>query len=281
MNINLSFICSNLMAQGFQAEICKIPCNGVEETSIVIYTDNGNLVIPEGLLKTNCTNDEEALDVIHDIISSYKQDAPDLKILTEAPAETLLPFLSIGVCRNDWNGEQLQNAFVRRIDDTDLSFYLSVSIPGKDKTFISSLPKWSSLAETFPEEELFSIAMKNTGKTFLLKDLDEFMEELFDVAVEQLQKPKAVVLTKNNLQRGASCGLLPENLEYARNYLGAEEITVIPSSVHEIICVAGLDTAGIGWLTDCIIDTNAHYVHDADILSDHPYIWNGKTLRNA
>lgn len=82
----------------------------------------------------------------------------------------------------------------------------------------------------------------------------------------------------SNSQRAFGSGVLlcPDVLQNAADMMDAERLIILPSSIHEVLCLKdeGMDTA---YLLDMVIDINATQVSADDKLTDNVYFFrNGK-----
>ena len=104
----------------------------------------------------------------------------------------------------------------------------------------------------------------------VVKPLTEVLSELVEVPQEQDAFPIFVVTNKFCVN-GAASALLGDNLKQLANRVGGDLI-VIPSSIHEILCVPAKDT-DLKAVNQMIAEINQSCVAPEEVLSGHAYYY--------
>ena len=126
-------------------------------------------------------------------------------------------------------------------------------------------------------DELYRIAMLNTPRQFPVHY--ERMEDYFDRIVENdlsfLAELDMYLLTNNIKIHGATCMTYPNLLKSISETL-QDNLIIIPSSIHEVLILPETrtkETYTMEHLQDMICEVNDTQLTDAEILSDHAYIY--------
>ena len=175
--------------------------------------------------------------------------------------------LNLGVCRMDWRDEY-EGIITWDLPGTDLSLYPVLELSENARAILT--PQY----------------LDNTGKSErdLFLEAFESMEEKSECLLisDMLGYPMhcpMVIVTNAAKHHGAGAIASVKIMEQAREMLGADEIYVIPSSIHEVICIPVVKECPLDDMCDFIKDINASFVPPNERLSDHPYIYDGEKFR--
>ena len=124
------------------------------------------------------------------------------------------------------------------------------------------------------EDELFEDALAMSGSVMppVIRTMGSFFGD------EESDVP-AIVVTNEKTVNGAAAILYPGVCSRVQEMLGAEEFYILPSSIHEVICVPKDGNADS--LLNTIRHANKTVVLEKDILSDNLYDYDGKEIRRA
>ena len=176
----------------------------------------------------------------------------------------------LSVCRLDWNEEMLKDIAYKRIGETDLAAFVKCRV-FECGTF--TVKSTHLAAHDLSFEELFEAASNNDNYICM---------NMKDLICECLDDSKMFVVSNEDkcCGAGAICSdyILKETLEK----LGSERMLIIPSSIHEIICIPddGEITTALR-TAEMITEINAQCLRPEEVLSDHPYIFDGEVVRNS
>lgn len=129
-------------------------------------------------------------------------------------------------------------------------------------------------------EELHMQAMENMEKDgYAFRNMKDILAGILPVEIEKRGEEPFVagemyVLTNKQKQWGAA-GLLYQ--DWLKEQLGNISCYIMPSSVHETIfipVVEDMDTRFLSWM---VVDVNRSHVEVQKRLSDHCYLYDGKT----
>lgn len=167
-------------------------------------------------------------------------------------------------------GKAKQSALTR--DKLDFTQYLRVIVDnGSCVVEKSHILHWG-----VPQDEIFKIAEQNVEKDYMARYMIEEIAEItgtpLDVMKEQLQSrwKEQVVASTVDKMYGASVMFSDATLKKIAELLETEKFYILPSSVHEIICVPANED--IDAFTEIVRNVNKNVVLDKDFLSDNVYI---------
>lgn len=163
-----------------------------------------------------------------------------------------------------------------KVYELDASMFLPDGSGGRIAIRNNMLEVWG-----ITEDELKEIAEENTPrlKPACLMTMQEMMAELSGTEpdVFEMVDSRMYVLTNESRMHGASCLAYPGMEKVLADAVG-EDYFVLPSSLHEVIVLAGTDVSvDIGELENMIKDINEGQVSKEEWLGDHPYRYD-KTL---
>ena len=163
------------------------------------------------------------------------------------------------------------------VEGTDLAVFPRIQLE-KDISFKVSGIYLDCIGVT--PTEMIAAARENSRKQYTVRTMAEIMSEIMGIPAEELPETNMVVISNQQNCQGASAITDPETLEKACSMLGTKHIYIIPSSVHELICVPE-DSLSPAELEAMIKEINEGVVSKADRLSDHPYLYDGTELRSV
>lgn len=134
--------------------------------------------------------------------------------------------------------------------------------------------------------DLFHYAHENTEKLlgFSYGPMLDFMQNLLPVGISpdewdelfENSDPYTYIATTNNKSDGACCILFENALEKLADAIGGN-FYILPSSLHEMICIPYSNDIDVACLRNMVIEVNCQEVRDDEILSDHVYLYNEVT----
>ena len=177
------------------------------------------------------------------------------------------------VCKTDWNQPFLAGTPSHPIEGTDLSAYARIRV-GEDAT---AVPRYEQLeAAGITGEELLEAAEANSRPTYNVESLDAVLSRVLGAPLP-MGNSGMYVITNDSGVYGAAAITDPEVLNTARECIGAEEVYVLGSSIHEILVVSA-DIAPESEVNHMISEINRAEVKPEDRLSDHAYRYDGAKL---
>ena len=126
------------------------------------------------------------------------------------------------------------------------------------------------------EKELYESAKKNASRVFENISMIQMIAELTGIPVQdcfEIENEIDIrVITSKNRLFGASSLICEECMKEV-----GEKLIVLPSSIHEVICIPYFDEADINYLVSMVKEVNQTSVLAQDYLSDNVYPYeNGK-----
>lgn len=188
--------------------------------------------------------------------------------------ETAKKYLTIVVLNTKWN-ENLWSYTVHK-DFLDLSFickcvfYRDEKIQASYDVLHEYLDEWG-----ISEEQLWTVALENFAK-------EEILVEDIGTVLSKCSKQKHVisnelyVVSNNGLGYGAKVLLDTKYFEQLANKFG-RDVYILPSSIHEVICLPAYENRKVNELRVMIRDVNSMVVPENEWLSDEVYLYSRET----
>lgn len=157
--------------------------------------------------------------------------------------------------------------------------YRVLSEPNEDGAMISTPLTDSELSECgLKKEELYDLAVENTGKLFKTKlyRLNDLVRHMCtgasapDLINDDKLENDLYVLTNDSGMFGAAVMLHEPTLNRIQEQLGSA-FYILPSSIHEVIIVPESDDYDTEMLRETVKGVNSTVVAEADVLSDNVY----------
>lgn len=132
------------------------------------------------------------------------------------------------------------------------------------------------------EETLYELAKENTPRIFPAKvrPMIEIITEMIGMSIEEFTEMsdntenKQVVVTNEHTYHGAITILYPNVIEELHAKYG--NLVILPSSVHEVIVMPDEGLLTEEALTEMVTDINNQIVVSEEVLSNHPYFYDGE-----
>ena len=189
----------------------------------------------------------------------------------------------LSVANTEMNAEWLKSLPHEEIKGTDLSAFIKVNV-GENATFTLTNEHAAHLQMT--KSELIEAARENTlEQEFSVRSMEDVLKDLIpEELVEEMRLfpegefPNMVVISNETGFEGANAILSKDTLDEACKELGTTNITVIPSSRHELIAI-NAEAVGISVdeLRDIVEEMNGTEISLADQLSDNVYQYDGES----
>ena len=128
--------------------------------------------------------------------------------------------------------------------------------------------------------ELHMQAMENMKKDgYVFRNMKDIFADFLPVELEKTEEEPFIagelyVLT-NKQKRWGAAGLLYQ--DWLKEQLGNISCYIMPSSIHETIFVPIVEGMDAKVLSQMVVDVNRSYVEVQERLSDHCYLYNGRT----
>ena len=190
----------------------------------------------------------------------------------------------LGVVNKETNEEFLSKVPHEDVKGTDLSAYAKINV-GDGATITITNEHASYLRMT--DSEILNAARDNTmHQDFSVHSMSEALRDMLPSEIvdelemfPEFEKPNIVMVTNEVGYDGANAILSKDALNEACEKLGTDDITIIPSSRHELLAV-NADALGIESTADIkgmVEEINTLQVPVEDQLSDNIYHYNGST----
>ena len=118
-------------------------------------------------------------------------------------------------------------------------------------------------------DDLVAAVAENTRDTYTVKPLGQLMSEMFGAPAPEAESPLVVVT--NTANWCASAGILNPTIQQDLTCMLGEDFYVLPSSVHEVLCVSSDTVSSVDDLVRMVRTINREVVEADDCLSDHVF----------
>lgn len=186
----------------------------------------------------------------------------------------ILSHAELCVCKTDWNEQFLADTPNMTIEGTDLSAYARISL-GDGANVVPRAEQLKTAGIT--PEELLNAASENSRRNYKIESLDAKIAELLGEEPPAESRSGAYVLSNNSAIHGASAITDPETRAKARDLVGADDVYIIPSSIHECLVMPAANMRPEE-VNAMIREINQAEVKPEERLSDHAYKFDGQKL---
>ncbi len=250
-----------LETRGYEVEVMATVKNGVELSGIRIRKPESQIA------PCIYENDEwselepaEVADEIERVYVKAMKEAPVLDVSKLMDKDYILENAYIAVQKPS-NEDILKRPYL------DLEAYVRVKV-SEDASF-----KINSTNPFYNMPELFDKALENTKSTLCWKSMFEIMREMMGDDILNFASDDGTMYVANNESRvnGAVAIMFPEIFKAICEKSGADELTILPSSIHEVIAIVGhQDSEAMGMM---VCDVNGSNVSEQDQLGNHAYYY--------
>lgn len=181
--------------------------------------------------------------------------------------ENVLPKLAPGERLSEYREKEIVTDIFM---DLALSFYVPVKMDDPSDPLVSfQITKQILKLSEIPLEELKEHAIINLEKKHRIMPMAEMLKELgYEEAAEG--PVEMLVISTENRSQGAALLLCANVLRKVYCMLGS--YIVLPSSIHELICIPDNETVEKDYLLDMVKQINTDIVEPRERLSDNIYI---------
>ncbi|MCR4656703.1 MAG: DUF5688 family protein [Lachnospiraceae bacterium] len=191
-----------------------------------------------------------------------------ISIEKEHILKNVLPKLAPGEKLSEYRKKEIVSEVYM---DLALSFYVPIKLDDPSDPLVSlQVTKQILKISGITVEELKENAITNLEKKHLIKPMAEMLKDLG--YGEAVSGPlEMLVISSENKNQGAALLLCANVLREVYCKLGS--FIVLPSSIHELICIPNDETVEIGYLTDMVKQINEDIVEPHERLSNNIYIY--------
>ena len=222
-----------------------------------------------------------AKQIIHTYIDGMKEEVPAFSEILKR--EYILEHVFPKVLERDSNLPMLEEHDVpfELLPSTDLLATFYVPVDGIDGTIQITKPIMDVAGLTI--DELFDSAKTNVLKSMTVKSLSAVMCEMAGLPYESDMDEGGMplyVVSNGTCLYGA--GVMAGGVDAYRRIaeaIGADELFLLPSSLHEILAVPNHGQFTFQELLDMVTEINGAVVAPQDILSDNVYHFDARTAK--
>jgi len=273
----INLVYTDLKQRGFDAAISKVYKNNISTEALTIRLSEDAAVptiYPE-MLAEMYRPGMSITDLSEEVLRFTEKNIKPAPVINSLLLrENLLSNVTLGLCKEDWNQDMLQDIVHRHIEGTDLAIYPILNI---DEHGIVKLTPAMLAWDGLTEEEVMQAAKSNSKKDYTVRPMQEVIAEMTGMPPEAMPPLDIVILSNTAAFYGATSIADQESLDKACQMLGSRNVIIIPSSLHEVLVVPA-DMANSKDISNMIREVNDTTVQEHDRLSDHPYIYNGDKL---
>ena len=286
---NFKTILTNALTnKGFnRVEIKEIIKNNKLQLTAVLLFEKGDenitpsIYIDEYFEQYKCGRNLN--EIVEEIIDLYEQFRPKFSIDDIFSQMDKKENLRIKVVNAKTN--YLEEFIHRVICDGELAEIViskvDVNNSGYVKQLKDRLPKGID-----NEDELFKVAYENTRTECISFKIVEIFKqrpewEFFPEFVkEEIEKSPMVVISNKDRNHGASCLIHTDFLEeVSQKYFENQNIIVIPSSIHECICLPYGVNMDLEEVKNMVYEVNSTQLEPVEILSNEVFIFDRTTKK--
>lgn len=176
----------------------------------------------------------------------------------------------------------------RRVLDLAAVYYLMAD-PSDQKSHI--MPVTWEMMESWQvaEDELFAVAMENMNENMCirmkniittmiemiessggLEEMSDIVNDMLEVQSAESKREQMFVITDRSRMNGSVALLISDRLRDYSEIL-ERDLVIIPSSVHELICIRDSKNFDYDSLRKVVEDVNSSMIKPEEVLSDNIY----------
>lgn len=230
-------------------------------------------VVYDGLLESLEKRNTSVSGIVDDLLDQLKEtDMSEVDPRRFLDADFILEHAQVRLCRGDWNQEYLERTVFEPVEETDLCIYPAAF----DDNYSVVITKQLIEELDISADSLMERAKQNTRENSEVVPMSTIMKEFFGEDVEEPGEATMVLISNHERHYGAASLIDRDTLENARTLLGAEEICLIPSSIHELLAIKAVEDTS--FIKQMICDVNTDVVEQKEVLSDHAYLYDGESI---
>ena len=237
---------------------------------------------------------------IDDAFNRFKEGEP-LKVIAKSMAEASIEAHIHNPALPDLTPEEARRHITLTLVNTERNEQLLAKTPHFEIGDLSAIPRWyisdnasfvvnndvaASLMMT--PDEVLSVGQQNiNAQEFEIKPMQEILRDMFSAEgmdpemIDMMMPPdmdgsQMIVMTSLSHTNGANSLLSEKALEQVHDMLG--DYIVLPSSIHEVICIPADDRMSPDELRDMVHEVNVTQVAPQDFLSDNIMKYDGQKL---
>lgn len=163
-----------------------------------------------------------------------------------------------------------ENLIKRETEFDGIEKYLYVKISDENSFKLKEESTFGSLNRA----KLWEKAEENTYKSAEIGTIESILSGKDRVSLDTATDtdPNFTFVTTKNGFRGASIITIKKAVDKLKEIMGAKELIVIPSSIHEVIVMNKLDGIDIDDIKEMVLSVNANEVSAEDKLIDNAYV---------
>lgn len=230
--------------------------------------------------KLGISVEQIANDMAHAAVTAYRQ-SPVVPELTAEKAKKAVTLTLISAEKNEKLLQKVPHFIVGDLAAVP-RWYIT-----EDASFVVTNDMASKLNLT--GDEVLQIGQQNINATkFEVVSMGDMLKDLFTgndddrAALEEMfpetSNPTMIVMTTRNRLQGARAILSKAALEEVQEKLHTKEFYILPSSIHETICIDANSGISTTYLREMVREINAVEVSAQDFLSDEVMKYDGNKI---
>ena len=270
-------IINELRNRGYVAELTDVIKNGVECHGIIM--GNGNIRPTIYVDEYLDYSDDRLYEVVNNVIWTYENSKREpFRVNTQKITDWSYVKNNLQLCLQKKGNEDI----VKR-NFLDLEQYVRVVVKTNADRSIGSFKIKPEHLKMFgvTKEQLFNAAWDCTKPTIVEEDMVEVMSNIMHMTETEIismmgDAPRQIVLTNKSKIHGAIAMCDTWLLTEIANKFESD-LTILPSSIHEIIVMPIIKETNILILNDMVKEVNKTEVAPEEVLSNHAYIFDRDT----
>ena len=277
INNRLEKINQLLKEEGLEAVPCYGFKNNEEKNGIAIYGKRLNTApVISDQDEIWQKSDEE---VAHYLINCYQKNALNIDAAAVISSDYILEHVFPMVCSRD-NILRLQRRNILYTEMLDMAICFSVRLAmetTKQNIAFFRITEHLLHQTGLTQEKILEAALHNIEKDYQIRTIKEVLDQISEGLIPQETTPPFWILTNSSGVEGAAAIASPKILAQMEEILGQQYI-ILPSSIHEVICVPYQSDTNLPELQKMVSSINASQVQPEERLTDNVYIWNNSKL---
>ena len=268
---------------GVSAKVISHPeiKTNVKKQGITVHFDGSNIaptVYADEAYKAFCDGNATISEIVEKMSESAfngRKQAPELPNLTTEEAKK---HITLTLVNTELNQELLDKTPHMEILGGELSaiprWYIS-----EEASFVVSNDMASNMGLT--PDEVIQIGQQHiNAQQFEAKSMQEILKEMmgggFMDMMTPMETPPMIILTSKNRIQGSNALLSEEALDHVHDMIG--DYVVLPSSIHEVICVPVSDEMKPEEMRSMVHEVNMGQVAPEERLSDQIFKYDRQRL---
>ena len=265
------------MGAGFTAEFTRNYKDNMIRDAIALRSEEYNCA-PVIYMDPELESMDDS-ELAEHLIKMFKQEAKNICIKDlinrENVLKTVQPKLVSGI-----NIPSFEEKHIPFVKFEDLIIYFVIPVPDSIDKNASVQINHSILQNLgLSTEELLPVALDNMSQVATVNGLLNVIADLMGSAPADASNEKPMLVISNESKISGAAAILCKSVQERIASMIGEKYAVLPSSVHEVICVAYKTDEELDYLKNTVREINETEVDEGERLSNNVYIHMKDTIK--